>query len=73
MTIVVQILIAILNAVGPGIIDLIKSVATHPALDDNGKAAIAALHAQLEADRADLAREASDPLPVPDPKPTAPG
>lgn len=72
MNALVPILVAIFNTVGPAIVQLIQQAVFHPSLDDNGKAAVAALHGQLERDRADLAAEAKNPLPVPDPKPTAP-
>lgn len=61
--------VAIFNAVGPQIVAFVQSIAAHPNLDDNGKAAVEALRLELKQDRADL--EALKPLP--DPKPTAPG
>jgi hypothetical protein len=70
MSSLVTILVAIFNAVGPGVIDLIKQAMAHPALDEQGRAAADALAvAELRRDRADVLAE----QPLPAPKPAAPG
>lgn len=53
--------VQIFNAVGPQIVAFVRGIAEHSALDDNGKAAVAALRLELKQDRADL--EALKPLP----------
>jgi hypothetical protein len=66
----VPIAVAIFNAVGPSIMSFLQQAFAHPALDDNGKAALAALRPELRQDVADV--DALQPLPVPDEKPTPP-
>lgn len=68
---IVQIVVAILNALGallpqlPGLIDQLRG---HPELNDGGKAALELLDGRLAEHERKLA--AARPLPVPEPRPT---
>lgn len=68
MTAAIPIIVAVLNAIGPPIVQWLQQAFSHPDLNDNGKAALAALGVTLKQDILDV--EALKPLPVPEPKPT---
>ena len=70
MNAIIPIIGAVLNAVGPSIVEWLSKAFAHPDLNDNGKAALAALGVTLKKDADES--DAVPPRPVPDPGPTAP-
>lgn len=71
---ITTVFVFLLNALGallpqlPGLIDAVRG---HPELNDGGKAALEVFDGRLAEHERKLA--ATEPLPLPDPKPTAPG
>lgn len=69
---IVTVIVAVLNALGallPQLPSLINEIRGHPELNDNGKAALELIDNRLAEHERKLS--VMQPLPIPDPKPTA--